>query len=87
MLLEVCLSILTLVATAAIVKVVWFAPRKFAQGAETKKESHDRIDVPPAIYVLRSRPVFHVEGCWHIRDKQPDMYKMCDDCLQKLKKS
>jgi len=64
MLLEVCLSILTLVATAAIVKV---HPEKNRDAGTSC--------------------VFHVEGCWHIRDKQPDMYKMCDDCLQKLKKS
>jgi len=74
------LCLLALVATAAIIKVVWFT--------ETKKvkEKHEHIEVPKAIYILRSRPVFHFEGCAHIRSKRPDVFKMCDDCCEKLMK-
>ena len=79
---EHCLCILMLVAAAAIVKLVFFRKAEKAD----KKESDKDGKVPRVIYILRSRPCFHLSGCKHLDHKHPDIYKLCDDCDTKLMK-
>ena len=89
---ELCLCILLLTASAAMIKFCWFPRDEKHKGDQRDKqprivyvEKHkdDQRDKQPRIvYMLKSRSCFHIkEGCKRIRDKKPDIYTMCDDCF------
>jgi flagellar basal body-associated protein FliL len=76
---EICLCILILAASAALIKMaLWFS-------AKTQNEQHKEVvtdKMPRVIYIFKTSRVFHVEGGCHLKKKlqAATAFTMCEEC-------